>query len=890
MSSAQPAILEQLSPRLVPELRVYLERHRGTVTEMIQSGGEAAGLPASKAYAKAFDGLLSALFHAARGAMVASRSWTDVSLAAVGSYGRGALALYSDLDVRLLCDGPKEAAGPIAEALLYPLWDSGLSVGHQIVSPEETVELARRDIPTATSLLDWRHVVGDAGPAQVQLTRVFDGVFGLANLRQFIETLATQASEREERYGDSVYLLEPDVKNGAGGLRDLDVALWAARARWRIDDLRDLLRLGVLVSRELEPLVAAQDFLWRVRNLLHWAAKRRSDRMSFDAQEILAEKIGYGSGGPAVEHFMSDYYRHARTVQRARDMVVGRALPPPTRKPRTEPLENGVRLTNDEVSFEHPALLDSDPALALRVYWEAVKRDLPVYEFARDQIARAASSEAFAERLRATPEASELFVRLVKNIKRASLKKRSVLKELHDVGLLVAMIPEFAPVVGRAHHDIYHVYTVDVHSVAAVDRLRRLWRGDLASELPLASRLAAEVARKNVVFFATLLHDVGKDLGGRNHSERGAELAGVILARLGLPEADIVEVQHLIAKHLRMYHVATRRDVDDPRTLEEFCAEVHGREGLKELYLLTVADVSTTSPTAMTSWKARMLEELYLVADRFLVDGKHARDDAAARKTLDAVRELTQDLESKRVDALLQAFPERYIFANEPEWIAHQLRFIIDAADDLVRITVLSEEDPYIEVCVVADDRLGLLSLIAASFAANHLKVIGAQIYSFRDTRGRHRILDMFWVRGGTSAETGRKAIPRVERDLRRLLQGELSPMELIKRPASRLGERPAPDVPTRVSVDNRAATDQTVVEVVTRDRPALLFRLARAINLNGFTIELAKINTEGSRVADVFYVTDEGGTKVTESSRIEELKNRILASIEELEREVNAS
>src|SRR5690606_19274477 len=180
------------------------------------------------------------------------------------------------------------------------------------------------------------------------------------------------------------------------------------------------------------------------------------------------------------------------------------------------------------------------------------KRDLPVYEFARDQIARAASSEAFAERLRATPEASELFVRLVKNIKRASLKKRSVLKELHDVGLLVAMIPEFAPVVGRAHHDIYHVYTVDVHSVAAVDRLRRLWRGDLASELPLASRLAAEVARKNVVFFATLLHDVGKDLGGRNHSERGAELAGVILARLGLPEADIVEVQHLIAKHLRM--------------------------------------------------------------------------------------------------------------------------------------------------------------------------------------------------------------------------------------------------------------------------------------------------------------------------------------------------
>ncbi|MGE0323782.1 MAG: [protein-PII] uridylyltransferase [Polyangiaceae bacterium] len=890
MSSAQPALLEQLSPRLVPELRVYLDRHRGSVMEMIQSGGEAAGMPASRAYATAFDGLLSALFHAARAAMIAKKTWREVSLAAVGSYGRGALALYSDLDVRLLCLGHKDSVGPIAEALLYPLWDSGLSVGHQVVSPDDTVELARRDLPTATSLLDWRHVAGDAGPAEAQLGRVFEGVFGLGNLRGFLETLATQASEREERYGDSVYLLEPDVKNGAGGLRDLDVAHWAARARWRIDDLGDLLKLGVLVSRELEPLLAARDFLWRVRNLLHWLAKRRSDRLSFDAQESLAEKLGYGSGGPSVEHFMSDYYRHARTVQRARDMVVGRALPPPTRKPRTEPLDNGLRLTNDEVSIEHPALLESDPAVALRVYWEAVRRDLPVYEFARDQIARATSSESFGARLRESPESAELFVKLVKNIKRTRLKKRSVLKELHDVGLLVAMIPEFAPVVGRAHHDIYHVYTVDIHSVAAVDRLRRLWRGDLASEYPLASRLAAEVARKNVVFFATLLHDVGKDLGGRNHSERGAGLARTILGRLGLPESDIVEVQHLITKHLRMYHVATRRDVDDPRTLEEFCSEVHGREGLKELYLLTVADVSTTSPTAMTSWKARMLEELYLAADRFLVDGHHARDDVAAQRTIDSVKALTGDLDAERVDKLMNALPERYIFANEPDAIAHHLRFIIGAADELVRITVLGEEDPYIEVCVVADDRLGLLSLIAASFAANHLKVIGAQIYSFKDTRGRHRILDMFWVRGGTSAETGRRAIPRVERDLRRLLQGEISPTELIQRPVSSLGARPAPDVPTRVSVDNRAASDQTVVEVVTRDRPALLFRLARAINLNGFTIELAKINTEGIRVADVFYVTDEGGTKVTERARIEELKNRILSSIEELEREGNAS
>lgn len=883
-SAAQAPLLERMAPALVPELKIYIERHREAVIRLIEPGGDQAGMVASRQYARVFDGLLSSLFHAARGAM--GSRWKPVTLAAVGSYGRGALALHSDLDVRL-CTFHKERATPIAEALLYPLWDTGLSVGHQVVSPDDTVELARTDMPTATSLLDWRHVAGEEGEAEGQLARVFEGVFGPGNLRQFLTQLAEGAQSRESRFGDSVYLLEPEVKSGAGGLRDLDIAHWAARARWRIQDLAELVRLGVLSQREWQPIEAAREFQWRVRNLLHLISTRRSDRLSFDAQEQLAERFDYGTGGPGVERFMSEYYRHARVIWRTRDMVLSRAMPPPQRKPRETRLGDGLKLHNRKVSIEHPGYLEAEPALALRVYDEAVRRELPVYDFARDAISRVALNPEWCERLRADEEAAKLFVRLVKTVKRTSLRRRSVLKELHDVGLLVAMVPEFAPVVGRVHHDIYHVYTVDVHSVAAVDRLRWLLRGDLTEEHPLASRLAAEAPRKNVLFFATLLHDVGKDIGGRNHSQRGAEMADAILQRLHLPKSDISEVQHLISKHLRMYHVATRRDLDDPRTMEEFANEVHGQEGLRELFLLTISDVSTTSPTAMTSWKARMLDELYLATSRYLEEGGHNPErgtDEARRQ----VEKLCEGRVSKAVvDSYLAALPERYAYANEPEWIAKHLELTVAAQGELAKVQVMSEDDPYVEVAVVAEDRHGLLSLIAASFAASRVKIIGAQVYSFRDPDGAHRALDLFWVRGGTSVRTAHSVLPRVERDLQQLLQGEVSAEEIVSRVAKpSWAQRTVPTVETRVSIDNRAASDSTVVEVVTRDRPNLLFHLARVITASGFTIELAKINTEGARVADVFYVTDEGGTKVTEFPRIEELKTRITASIAELERE----
>ncbi len=562
-----PPLLERIAPNLLPELKAYLERHRGDLLRMLASDGE-AGLALGCRHAKIMDGLLTALYPAAFAMMKQQRRWAPVLLAAVGGYGRGVVGLKSDLDVRLLTTQSPERIRPIAEALLYPLWDAGVSIGHQVVSVSDALSTAKNDLPTATALLDWRPIAGDVAAGEMLEERAFRGMFSDGELHAFMGRLENEVTERHQRFGASVYLLEPDVKNGAGGLRDLDVALWAARARWRVRKFGDLVRLGILVPREANEINAACDFLWTIRNHLHHHAGRRSDRLTFEEQETVARAMGYhgrvgeiaddAADGAMVETFMSDYYRHARTITRAREQIITRATPRVSRKrPHEEDLGAGLRVFDGHITVADPAELSRDPALALRLYATAIKRSMPVLPFARDAIGRVARDATFCSALRDNREAASLFVQLVSTAQETSLRQGSVLGELHDVGLLTAMIPEFSPVVGRVHHDLYHVYTVDVHSVAAVDRLRALVRGDIAHEYPLACRLAAEVTRPQVLFLATLLHDVGKAIGGKDHSRRGPDMARAILGRLGLPPEDVEEGCHLILQHLLMYHVAT---------------------------------------------------------------------------------------------------------------------------------------------------------------------------------------------------------------------------------------------------------------------------------------------------------------------------------------------
>ena len=890
--SALPTDLE------CPALRAAMLSHRASLVRRLDSGDD--GILLGQANARFLNACFRLLFE---GATRRSGLPRGIALAAVGSFGRGAVALHSDADVVLIVDTEVDAkeASAVAEAMLYPLWDAGLAVGHQVLCIADAASLALQDLATATALLDMRLLAGDQDLLRTLLASTGEGLFGENDLKTFIDRLESESAARHERFGGSLYLLEPDVKSAPGGLRDIDGIRWAARARYRVveggGDPRfgvwgGLVRLGVLVGSEAERIASAETFLWRVRNRRHSRSARKSDRLGFEEQEALGVAMGFGDDrAEAAERLMQAFYLNARTVTRARASLFDRLRPErPRGKPsRSVELGDGVLLFDGHVTIAESEELQRDPALAIRAFAACARQHAPILPFARDAITLATQDSAWCERLRASPEAAALFVDLVCAVPETRARRGSVVGELHDAGLLLAMVPEFLPVVGRVHHDVYHVYTVDVHSVAAVDRLRQLARGELSHEFPLASRLAAEVARPRPLFLATLLHDIGKGWPGatgstKGHSLIGAELCEVILTRLGLSQEDIDEVRQLVLDHLLMYHVATRRDLQDITIIDEFAGRMRGREGLRNLYLLTVADVSTTSPAAMTSWKARMLEELYFASEEHL-SSRGARVDAErVARVREAVRAAWSG-PTEPLDALLDALPERYFLASPPESIVEHARIVAARGGQPSHLVRVSSRHPGVaELCVVAADRPGLLAGIAAVFTANRLEVLTAEVYS-HPVGAEREALDLFCVRDHDGGIDGvDRVLPRLVQDLAEVCAGLVAPDDLLRK---RIGstspwrERASPAVRTEIVFDNRASPRHTIVDVYARNRPGLLYTLAQALHAARLSIALSKINTEGTRVADVFYVREVDGSKVAAGPRQDEIRDALTRAVQ---------
>jgi [protein-PII] uridylyltransferase len=885
---------------LAHEVRGLVEARRSELQETLTAGED--GMVLGRRNAESLDALVQRVYRQA-----SSDVPEGVSVVAVGSLGRGAVALQSDADLRILVPAQAEPfqVSAFAERLLYPLWDAGVAIGHQVTGQNEFLELAQHDLASATTLLDMRHLQGSALTLEGLLVRAYQGLFAEEGLTEFVKRLEEETRVRHERFGGSVYLLEPDVKSGAGGLRDVDGARWAARARFRVGEGRagrslwaELVRLGVLVSREESEISKAEEFLWRVRNRLHAHAGRRSDRLTFDEQEAIALEMGYGvegrDRGVAAEAFMQDYYLYARSVARARERIFERARVRrrqyriPSRE-RAD-LGPGVHTLDDAVTLSGAAELATDPALALRVYLAAVRHGSAVHPYARSVIARQAADQSWCARLRESAEAQASFVDLVCTVGDVKMPRGSVLRELHDTGLLLAMIPEFLPVTGRVHHDVYHVYTVDVHSVAAVDCLRALFRGEMAQEQPLASRIAAEFSRSRVLFVTTLLHDIGKGypdaVGRRNHSTSGAELCSVILPRLGFVPEDVALARELVALHLSMYHISTRRDIADPATIEDFCLSLSGRESLRALYLLTVVDVTTTSPNAMTSWKARMLEELYLAADDYLGDATGEEQTGRVAQLADAARRLWSG-PPEVLAVFLSSMPYRYLASNDAKEVVAHAEVSLERGNRPVYAAIVpSPQLEFAELCVVAEDEPGLLARIAAVITAARLEVFAAQVYSRALPSGRTEAVDLFWVRDRADGKAGvERRLPSILVDLLDVCSGRISGKDFLKTRAgagSKWRERPSPAVPTEVVVDDRASPRHTVVEVFAKDRPGLLHALAEALHSLGLSIALSKINTEGTRVSDVFYVTELDGKKARPGERFRQIREAIVSVVEE--------
>lgn len=882
--TGEPSIhLRDLAPNLDATCGEYLERYRDSYRASIDNGGSA--VQAGQTFARVLDGLLGALFCATDArARELNEARSRLTLVAVGGYGRGLLGLRSDIDILFLCDDPSSRyVQQVAEGLLYPLWDIGVEIGHVVRGIEETLTLAAEDVRTTTTLIDLRTIAGDRTLMSELASGARRHVFS-PRLTSFLEALQNDTWARHKRFGDSLHLLEPDVKLGRGGLRDLDVAMWAANARWNAKGLSDFVRYGVLPAHERDPLVAAREFLWQVRSRLHARAGRQQDRLTFSAQEEIAYDMGFTDGITlAVEQFMQTYYRHAAIVAQTSERLVERAQV--SRRKRRAPLRKlggGIAEFAGHITFDNTSAVRERPILALRLYEQVLRAKKPAYGFSRDAVARAAADPEWGARLRADPEAGPLFVRLLTATERSGVQRTSLPAELHDVRLTMAMIPEMEPLLGRVIHDVYHVYTFDVHAVRALDRLRGLARGKRFPNLGLASRVAAETSRKSPLFVAAFLHALGKT-EGHGPEDTTAELSVPVVARLGFGAADAAHIVWLLKERHAFYRWATRRDTSDPEVLKEIADNVQSMERLRDLYLLTVAILSTTNPAAMTSWKARILDDLYFALALTLEGGSISGRAASLREDVE-VGFVGDDAEGE-LRAFVRELPDRYVLANDADAIRRHARFVRDAGDFALGLGP-GPSDGVSELVLWADDRPGLLAELCAVLAAHHVGVVGAQVYTLGD-----KALDVLWVRraregrpvaDGERSRLDQRLRAKLETELNEVVNGGKSSSELLQQipkvPAWSL--KHSPEVPTGVTIDNGASPRHTLVEVFTADRVGVLHTITRTLAEAGLTIDLAKVNTEGERVADVFYVRDHHGEKILDAERLKHIEKELLRAL----------
>ena len=858
--------------------RAYLAAGQAWIRARHDAG--AAGRTVVRLHSALLDRLLAAAF-AAEGAGA-----PPMALVALGGYGRSELAPHSDVDLLFLHGGagpPDWSVTRAAEAILYLLWDTGLDVGHAVRSTAECLEIAEADHTARTALIDCRLVAGD-----VPLYRDFEsamlGQIHSQRVEGFIRDKAGEWQARHDRFGDTVYRLEPDVKHGEGGLRDLHSALWIARACYHVAGLSDLGRRMLLPPREVAEVRAARDFLWRVRSGLHYRAGRQEDHLTFDAQEELARALGYqDTGGElGVERFMRAYYLSARTVLRVSRHIIERCTEERRAGPFTPASRRvvapGFVVFQGRLTVEDRGRLEADPAALVAVFGVADREGLPLHSFTRDLVREAAAGLDGAGR--SDPRVAAAFRSLFER----EGTRGAFLHLMHETGVLGALVPEFGRQTGLWQHDLYHTYTVDVHSLFAVQRLMKLRAGDLPD--PVFTPRMQALERPYALYLGTWFHDIGKGLGG-GHADKGAAMIPEIARRLHLSDEEADEVGFLVRTHLRMSHISQRRDLADPELVTAFADEVGSLRRLTMLYLLTFADVGTTGENTWTDWKAMLLTELY-EKTRAVLEDRAAGREQAPPAVEERAREGAETLEARLVagyprevvDQFVGRLPERYLATVPPEKAASHLALLNRQArkGPVVARRIHHPKKGYTELTVAAPDRPGLLADLTGALSAGRVDILGAEIFSLDDGR----ILDVFLVRDrrGGILRSGWDALRRevTKAALTPGYGGELVARRL--RPGT-LKPRPAPAVPVKVQVDNAASAAETVVDVFARDRRGLLHTITRTLHELGLQVVLARVATEAHRATDAFYVTGPEGGKVTDPKVLGALEHALTEAIE---------
>jgi [protein-PII] uridylyltransferase len=859
-------------------------------TAAIEAAFEAEPLASRRvlrSYARLTDGVVSEIFWVASTYLHPRPSPTSserMAVMAVGGYGRGEMAPHSDVDLLFIL--PWKLTGwteSMIESCLYMMWDLRLKVGHASRTIRDCLRLGKEDYTIRTTYLEMRFLTGDTDLGSELQRALRDQLFS-GTVGEFIEAKLAERATRHVKQGGQRYMVEPNVKEGKGGLRDLQTLYWIAKYQTGVQTTGELVALGVFTQDEFDAFDAAEQFLWTVRCHLHLISARAQDQLTFDMQVIVAERMMFTDHGGrrAVEHFMQAYFRHATRVgELTRIFLTGLEASHVKQAPRIlglfrgrtrrKKLKEGYQVKQNRLTISDETTFLKDKLNLLRLFDEGLRTG---YLLHPDAMRMAASHlELIDDDMRRNPEATRIFLDLL--LKNGNPERG--LRRMNELGVLAAFIPEFAPIVAMMQFNMYHSYTVDEHTIQVVSALAQIEREELTEELPIASGILKSGVNRRVIYLACLLHDIGK---GRkeDHSILGARIARAVCPRLGLKPDECETVEWLVRYHLLMSDMAQKRDIADIRTVRDFAKAVKTKSRLDLLTVLTVCDIRGVGPNTWNNWKASLIRSLYRATatalDTGLEDLNRDQRESAAKRLL---REALTDWDKKDLRQETARHYGPYWQGLSTDSQAVFARLLKDLPADEIRIdTTLDLDRDATRVCFALEDHPGIFSRLSGAVSLVGANVVDARTYTSKDGY----ITAVFWVQDADGNPFEKSRMPRLSKMIDMTLQGEIVAGEAFGR-RDKLKKRERPfDVPTNITFDNDGSEIYTIIEVDTRDRLGLLYDLAKTLAGSNIYIASAVIATYGAQVVDVFYVKDMFGLKLHTKSKQDNLERKLRDAI----------
>ena len=879
--------VEQRRARFLDLTKTTLAAGRDEVRGRFDADGD--GAAAGRANSFLFDQIIRVIYDFADwyAYPVSNLSSAEkMSVVAVGGYGRGELAPHSDIDLLFLLPYKlTPRAEQIVEFILYMLWDLGLKVGHATRSSDECIRLSKSDITIRTALLEARWIWGD-DKLHAEFKRHFRADVVAGTGPAFIEAKLAERNLRHQKLGDSRYVVEPNIKEGKGGLRDLHTLFWIAKYLYGVDDVGELVPRGVFAKDEAAKFAKAQSFLWTLRCHLHYLTGRAEDRLTFDVQQEIGRRMGYTEhrGSRGVERFMKHYFLVAKDVGDLTRIFCAAIEAEQTRKPRWRtPFLR--RRSVEDFSVEGDWLAASaadafvtDPVRFVRIFHVAHRQGLEVHPGTLRMIRQ--NLRLVDATLRANPEANRLFMEILA----AETDSEVTLRRMSEAGVLGRFVPDFGRVVAQTQHDMYHVYTVDEHTIFALGIVHRIEMGSLKDDHPLASDVIHKIQSRRVLYLAVMLHDIAKGRGG-DHSVLGADIALKLGPRLGLSAEETETVSWLVRHHLAMSNTAFKRDIQDAQTIRTFVDLVQSLERLRLLLVLTVADIRAVGPAVWNNWKAALLRDLYYAAEDEM-SGNYAAGKERIKAAQDALRAEVADWGDEEFTNHLALGYPAYWLSTDTATLGRHARLVREANRERRPLSIVTRVDgarAVTEVMIYTADHPGLFSRIAGALAVAGANIVDAKIH----TLSNGMALDTFWVQ-----DEDRGAFDRADRlaklstFIEQALSGRLRLIETLKNRRLTQSVTRVFAVPPRVFIDNAASATLTLIEVSGRDRSGLLFDVTRALTELGLQIMTAKISTYGERAVDVFYVKDVFGLKVEQETKLKQIRDGLLKALADPEGE----